>query len=287
MDATTATAIFQAKEADMWIGPPVRDQAQLVKKGYKAQSGWGGLPIIIYLNTKNPKAPTYNLKVREAIEYAIDKEKIAKALGYGFWTPLKTIAPPGEWGYDKNYKGRPYNPKKAKQLLSEAGYPNGLKLKLLVMPEAGGRNAAAEAIKSFMDGAGFDVQVDVGDPGRFFGSLFGAGWEDMILFLCGTDYNFLATIQAWFGHAPRTNLASFKRPQKLLRLSEKSIKYRSKKSQMRITRQMVKLIADDALMIPLYFQPSSILIQPYVHSQNANGYGLGRWPIFMDYMDPH
>ncbi|MBN2039364.1 MAG: ABC transporter substrate-binding protein [Spirochaetes bacterium] len=287
LDSTTASAIFQAKEADMWIGPPIREQALLAKTGYKVQSGWGGLPYILYLNTTSPTSPTFKKKVREAIEYAIDRKKLAKALGYGFWTPLTTIAPPGEWGYDKDAGIRSYNPKKAKQLLTESGYPNGLKIQLLALPEAGGRNPAAEAVKSFMDQAGFNVTVDMADPGRFFNSVFNRGWNDIVLFMCGTDYNYLATIQAWFGHAPKTNLARFKRPSKLISLSEKAIKYRDKDSQERITKRIVKLISDQALMIPLYFQPSSILIHPWVHTQNANGYGLGRWPIFMDYMDSH
>ncbi len=287
LDSTTASAMFQAHEADIWQGPPVREMSELVKKGYKDQSGWAGLPIILYLNTKDPKAPTYNIKVREAIEYSINKSAMAKSLGYGFWTPLKLVAPPGEWGYDAKYKGREYNPKKARQLLAEAGYANRLKLKLLVLPEVGGRNVAAEVIKSFMDDAGFDVDVDIADPGRYYGSVFGTGWEDMALFLCGTDYNYLATFQSWFGHAPRTNLASFKRPAKLLAMSKRSITYTSRRAQIRITKQMVRYIADDALMIPLYFQPGSILIQKWVHTNRFKGYGLGRWTLFEDWMEKH
>lgn len=284
-DAMTASAMFQAKEGDLWAAP-VKDQAELIKKGYKRQSYWAGLPSIIYLNTKNKNAPTAKLEVREAIEYALNKPAMAKALGYGFWTPLKMVAPPGEWGYDPRYKGREYNPAKARQLLSKAGYPNGCKLKLMALPEAGGRSTNAEAIKAFMDSAGFQVEVDIADPGRFFGSLFATGWDDMILFMCGTDFNFLATVEAWFGHAPKTNLASFERPEALLSLTRQAMRYRSKQSQRRATERIVRLIADQALMVPLFHVPAAYIIQPWVHTDYYK-HGLIRWTQFDDWMEKH
>ena len=69
---------------------------------------------MIFLNTTDPNKPTGKLKVREAIEYALDKPAMAKALGFGYATPLKMTAPEGEWGYDPAYKGRTYDPQKAK-----------------------------------------------------------------------------------------------------------------------------------------------------------------------------
>ena len=131
-DPVTASQMMQTKQADMWMGAPVKDQADLEKKGFVRNSGYAGLPPTIFLNTTDPNKPTGKLKVREAIEYALDKPAMAKALGFGYATPLKMTAPEGEWGYDPAYKGRPYDPQKAKQLLSEAGYPNGLKLKLMI-----------------------------------------------------------------------------------------------------------------------------------------------------------
>ena len=107
-------------------------QAELVKKGLKRQEGYG-LPRMIYINNKDPNSKFRNKKLREAIEYALDKPSIAKALGFGYYTPLTMVAPPGEWGYDPTYKGRQYDPEKAKQLLAEAGYPNGLKIKLMAI----------------------------------------------------------------------------------------------------------------------------------------------------------
>ena len=118
----------------------------------------------------------------KAVEYALDKETITKALGFGLYRPLKTLPPPGEWGYDPNYDPRPYNPEKAKKLLSEAGYPNGLKAKLLVFFTPDYRNAGT-AIKQYLDDAGFQIELDVADPGRFelgprYAGLTASDWRN-------------------------------------------------------------------------------------------------------------
>lgn len=282
-DAVTASSMMQAKEADMWTGAPVRDQANLEKMGFKRNFGYAGLPQIIYLNTTDPNKPTGKLKVREAIEYALDKPAMAKALGFGYATPLKMTSPEGEWGYDPAYPGRPYNPQKAKQLLTEAGYPNGLKIKLMCMETA---KDVVTAVKSYMDQAGFDVDIDTADPGRFFGSLWGKGFDDMLLFLTGLDPSYLVTFQRWFSHDPATNIVSFKRSPELIALSKESITYTKEADQAAITKKLVRMLADEADMIPLYNIPAAYMTQPYVHS-NYLKEGLIRWRTFDDWMEKH
>ena len=78
----------------------------------------------------HPDSVFSNLKVRQAICYAVDRDAIAKSFGYGYWpvTPRHQLALPGEWCDNPDVKGYPYNPEKAKQLLAEAGYPNGFEV---------------------------------------------------------------------------------------------------------------------------------------------------------------
>jgi peptide/nickel transport system substrate-binding protein len=263
-DAVTASAMMQAKEADLWFQPPAQYQADLEKKGMLRGSGYG-LPRMIYLNNKDPNSKFANLKVREAVEYGIDKVAIAKALGYGYYVPLTMVAPPGEWGFDPNYKGRPYDPAKAKQLLAEAGYPNGFTAKLMAMSMPPWTDEVA-AIKRYLDEVGIKVDPDMADPGRFFGSLWLQGWPDMCLFLTGMDPNYLVTFHRQFGPEPMANYASFKRPPELIALADKSLTMKTDKEQQEITKQLVRMMADEALVIPLYRVPNAYIAQPYVHT---------------------
>jgi ABC-type transport system substrate-binding protein len=286
-DPVTASAMMQAKEADMWTGAPVKDQSDLEKKGFIRRYGYCAFPAIIYPNTSDPNRPTGKLKVREAIEYGLDKAAMAKALGFGYYTPMKMVSPEGEWGYDPDYKGRPYDPAKAKQLLAEAGYPNGLKLKLLVfVPWAGGNQAPAEAIKAYLSEVGINIDIDITDPGRYFGSIWGTGWEDLALGITGLDPTYLVTFQRWFSHDPATNLVSFKRSPELIALSKESITYSKEADQIAVTKKLVRLMADEACMIPLWKAPTAYMVQPYVHSTYLDA-GVIAWSIYDDWMEKH
>lgn len=76
----------------------------------------------IAINVNEP--PFDNLKVRQALNHAIDKDRIVQLLN-GRATVANQILPPLMPGYDKDYQGYAYDPEKAKSLLSEAGFPDG------------------------------------------------------------------------------------------------------------------------------------------------------------------
>lgn len=77
-----------------------------------------------YIAINTGEAPFDNVKVRQALNYAIDKNRIVQLLN-GRATVANQILPPLMPGYDKSYTGYEYNPDKAKQLLTEAGFPDG------------------------------------------------------------------------------------------------------------------------------------------------------------------
>lgn len=87
----------------------------------------------IYMNLKT--GPTKDKKVREAIYSAIDIEQLVKGIyQYGEADRGYLPVPPGSWGFDGSLKSMipEYNPEKAKQLLAEAGYPNGFSTELYI-----------------------------------------------------------------------------------------------------------------------------------------------------------
>jgi ABC-type transport system substrate-binding protein len=83
-------------------------------------------PVVgtIYMLMNVQMKPLENVKVRQAISWAINRDKLVKLLG-GQAQALYQVYPPGMPGHQDNKKCYGYDPAKAKQLLAEAGYPNG------------------------------------------------------------------------------------------------------------------------------------------------------------------
>ena len=76
---------------------------------------------LCYLAMNNLKPPFDNPKVREAVAYAINKERIIQLAYKGYAKAAKVPMPPGFLGYNEALVDRPYDPEKAKALLREAG----------------------------------------------------------------------------------------------------------------------------------------------------------------------
>ncbi len=78
----------------------------------------------IYIAINTTTAPFDKPEVRQALNYAIDKQRIIQLLN-GRGTVANQVLPPLMPGFDKSYTGYEYNPDKAKALLTQAGFPNG------------------------------------------------------------------------------------------------------------------------------------------------------------------
>ncbi len=128
---TTRVAKLKTGEVD-FIGncpyPAVKDIEKSPNLKVVKYNGYHPAPSIIFAN-RNPKVPWHDTRVRLAMAYAIDCDAIIKNTLLGIPNRLPFLAP-HEIGYDPNLKPYPYDPKKAKELLAEAGYPKGFDFKL-------------------------------------------------------------------------------------------------------------------------------------------------------------
>jgi peptide/nickel transport system substrate-binding protein len=128
---TTRLAKLQTGEVDIINGCPYPSVKYVEKSpGLKIIKFPADHPTCqIVFSTRNPKTPWHDRRVRLAMAYAIDCDAIIKNVLFGIPTRWAFLAP-YELGYDPNFKFYPYDPKKARELLAEAGYPKGFDLKL-------------------------------------------------------------------------------------------------------------------------------------------------------------
>lgn len=128
----------------------------------------------------NKDSPFYDIRVREAVDYAIDRKWIADNLGAGYWQPNYQLPPRTNAAYDPNYVGRQYDPTKAKQLLADAGYPDGFKTQLIPNPTALNRDLWV-AVQSQLSKVGIDAQLQFVDNAKFAEYRNTGTWDNAII----------------------------------------------------------------------------------------------------------
>jgi len=118
---------------------------------------------IAYLAMNTQKKPFDNKKVRQAVNYAINKKAIVDNMYEGLGKVAKNPMPPVIWSYNDAVKDYPYNPAKAKALLKEAGLSKGFESKLWAIPiprpyMPNGRKVA-EAIQANLADVGIKISL--------------------------------------------------------------------------------------------------------------------------------
>ena len=104
-------------------------------------------------------APFKDPKVREALNYAIDRNAIVKLAYSGHATVGSSFMPYKMQYWNDSLKPYPYDPEKAKQILSESSYPNGFKTYIIEVANDVAGNATAVVIKSDLAKIGIDVDI--------------------------------------------------------------------------------------------------------------------------------
>ena len=126
-DQSTRLAMLKNSEADIGVafdGPEAaeikRDSRLLLVPSKHASIFW-----IEFSEQWDPKSPWHDKRLRQAVNYALDRKSINEAACLGHCPPAGVIVP-RVMDFALQVEAPPYDPQKAKQLLTEAGYPNGL-----------------------------------------------------------------------------------------------------------------------------------------------------------------
>ncbi|MGM0421342.1 MAG: ABC transporter substrate-binding protein [Bacillota bacterium] len=126
--------------------------------------------------------PLGNRKVRQALNYAVDKTAIVEAVFFGMAEPSYGPLSPSIWGFDKELShAYPYDPDKAMELLEEAGYADGFDLTIWTDPRTE-RSSIAELIQAYLAPLGINAEVELMEWSNFISAsrdsdgLFILGW---------------------------------------------------------------------------------------------------------------
>ena len=142
-----------------------------------------GTGYTLCYNATDPADPLYELKVRQAISYAIDSNAIAKATNKGYYFEGNQWAVTTDPVYSPTVTGFPYNPTKAKQLLTEAGHPNGFTTRITL--QVGSLEDGAQIIAQQLAAVGIKAELNIVPVANYAGFI--GGWAPgMLLHPMGT-----------------------------------------------------------------------------------------------------
>lgn len=157
-DAAAAVPALLSGDVQAFPNMPAGDALPQIKADPRFKVVIGSTEGETILAINNGRKPFNNLKVRQAISYALNRKEIIEGASSGYGVPIGSHYSPADPGYLDLTGKYPYNPDKAKELLKEAGFPNGFKATLKLPPppyaREGGQIIAAELRK-----VGIDLQI--------------------------------------------------------------------------------------------------------------------------------
>lgn len=190
-EVLTRSMLLKSGEVQLSIIlPPEIATGFMNQPGYTVQQQ--SIPRVRMLTFNNIKAPFNDARVRQAVNYAIDRDALITSVLEGIGTPGAGLFPPDSYWANKSIKPYPYDPDKARQLLAEAGWKdtNGdgivekdgkpFRIKLLTYSERAELPPLAEVIQQQLKKAGMDMEIVVGSSASTEG-IFGKGEHDIYL----------------------------------------------------------------------------------------------------------
>ncbi len=271
------------------IDPSFKDEV-LNKKG-ELKSNWIGKIVLSkspYLNTEYlgilmdsaltavKTSPLRLLKIRQAINYGIDRRKMIIYLRNSIGTPAESgIVPPGLPCFDSSkVRGYRYDPEKARKLLNEAGFPGGKGLPVIAMKTIDIYADLAGFIARQLQEIGIAVQVDITqksllleETAKSQALFFRASWIG--------DYpdaeNFLSIFYSKNPAPP--NYTRYDNPQ-FDQLYQKSLEENNDSTRNNLYREMDQMMIKDAPIVPLWYDQAIHLVNTTVTGFNANGLNL-------------
>jgi peptide/nickel transport system substrate-binding protein len=171
-EGTTRVAMLKKSEADIAFALDGED-AENVRRDPRLQlvpSKHASIYWIEFAEQWDPKSPWHDKRLRMAVNYALDRQAINEASCLGFCPPTSVIVP-RVMDFALQTAGLPYDAAKAKQLLKEAGYPNGLDAgEFVPIPPF---FATAEAAVNYLSAVGIRVRIRTMERASFY-----AAWRE-------------------------------------------------------------------------------------------------------------
>jgi peptide/nickel transport system substrate-binding protein len=249
LDPMTTVLTFKSGQAHAVYAAQNTTAAQLREAGYPLKIAPGN-SVALSFDAKNSEYFS-KPQVRQAIEYAIDKEAICNGPGEGLVTPMYQTVLSNSPDYNKACPPRKYDPAKAKKLLAEAGYPNGFSFKIFLVDSLW--KDGITAVQNYLANVGIKMDVNYVSaagitPIRVKGQIEkGAASYVSIDALSNSLY-----VMDFYFRSDSNIYQYMVRPAGTDKLIDQGKLSRDPAAITKINQQLNKLIYDDATIVPIW-----------------------------------
>ncbi|HEY0453307.1 ABC transporter substrate-binding protein [Actinophytocola sp.] len=240
------------------------DFADQVKAGGKKLiSVPSGQSANIFFQTTTD-TPLKDVRVRQAIDYAIDKKALLDSITQGYGKDLGgQVVGKDSVGYDPHLKGRPYDPAKAKKLLKEAGYGNGV---TLAFDYSLGRyyrdKEIAQAISGYLDAVGITVKQNPLESGAWLDRLYAGSWGPINYWSIqdAPAYDLSWTLEIFRSD----NIRKIDADPRLDQMLDKSFTITDITERGKYLTELAAYVQDQAYFVPFHSDPGLYAVDPSV-----------------------
>ncbi len=141
------------------------DNADQLKSDPQVKVLWTPSERVTMVELNAEDGPTKDVRVREAIAHAIDRDTIVEALLKGYAKPVNEPLTPASFGYDPTIPAYGYDPAKARELLKQAGIARGTKVSFLTSPVFDPR--IVQAVQQMLDDVGLSAELSTVDLANY------------------------------------------------------------------------------------------------------------------------
>lgn len=201
-------------------------------------------------NSKN--GITNDVRVRRAINMAVDKQMLIDAFLDGYGTPIDTLQGKLSFGYDPDLKGYPYDPEQAKKLLAEAGVKPGTEITINYRASKPTFAEISQAMTAFLGNIGLKAKLKPIEDNVYLtetvpkgqtDELFQFGWGGWTFDFDNTAYLTYHTGERWNPYGTSAEMDA---------LLEKQRKSVDQVERLRLLREIGSLAHEQAYHLPLY-----------------------------------
>jgi peptide/nickel transport system substrate-binding protein len=218
-----------------------------------------GGTFVLIPDSINADSPFADKRIRLAVSHAIDREALAAALGYGFSVAAYQVLPGYSLTAIPNLDKHEFDQDKARQLLAEAGYPDGLKTTIHAFIRVVPKDYIT-AIVNMLGEVGIVAEPDFPEAGKYSEYRFG-GWNDAMLgHALGAMENLNQTFSFYFAGI---QFPSLQKPEGWQEAYEAALA--AEEVDPAKTQALVKIMHDDVMVIPYLEETAVAFIREGVH----------------------